>query len=79
MGRPRTIPRAGLAAAAVVLGTEAAFLTLTDPLTGMPVFQPTVDDATLTVKRRMLPASAGGRARRRQFLHDGTAARRTPV
>ncbi|HEX4614051.1 MAG TPA: hypothetical protein VH092_38065, partial [Urbifossiella sp.] len=59
MRRPTSLPRAGLAALAVVLATEAAFLAGTDPLTGLPVFQPTVDDATLTVKRRMLPLAAG--------------------
>jgi len=52
--RNSVVTRTALAAICVIVLTEAAFLGLSEPLTGLPVLQPTADDATLVAKRRLL-------------------------
>lgn len=53
------ITSAALSAALLILVTELVFYARTQPLTGIPVFQPTADDATVTAKRDMLTEAAG--------------------
>src|SRR5437762_378271 len=51
--------RAAALAIALIAASETLFLATSEPLTGLPVFQPTVDDATLVLKRNLVPRSTG--------------------
>jgi hypothetical protein len=55
----RRVPRAALLFALVVGITELAFWTSTDPLIGAPLLQPTMDDAVVAARHRMIAKAAG--------------------
>jgi len=53
------VPLAAVVSAVVLLAAEAVFLTTTEPMSGVPVLQPTADVGTVIAKRQMM-AQCGG-------------------
>jgi hypothetical protein len=58
--RNRVVTGTALAALCLIVLGEGVFLSLSEPLTGLPVLQPTADDATLVAKRRLLSSADAG-------------------
>ena len=52
-------PWAAFLAIILIVVGEIVFMTKTESLTGMPFLQPSADDATVVVKRSLIPMSAG--------------------
>jgi len=53
------LPVAAIVAACVLLAMEGAFLAVSEPMSGWPVFEPTADDATVIAKRQMMEHCRG--------------------
>jgi hypothetical protein len=53
------LPLAGLLAIAFIVVFELVFLRVTEPLSGLPLLQPTADDAVVIAKRSLLDDAAG--------------------
>jgi hypothetical protein len=50
---------AATAALLLIGASELALVSFSEPLSGMPVFQPTMDDAVVVAKRQLLPRAKG--------------------
>jgi hypothetical protein len=50
-------PVAGILAVIIILLLEVVFLSVSEPMTGLPVFQPTADDAVVVAKRSLFEMS----------------------
>jgi hypothetical protein len=60
--RLRKFPAGGLAAVVLIVLLEVWCFQTTEPLTGLPYFEPTADDAVVVAKRNLFPRAAGALA-----------------